>query len=257
MTRTLSALAACVLLAAGARAEDKTVVIRWHGQSFFDITSSAGTRIALDPHLLEEYSRPVLSADAILMSHFHVDHSKPEAIQNYRRARQIHGLKKSSEHGQEWNLIDEKIKEVRVQTMGTYHDNMSGLERGKNAAFILDMDGLRIVHLGDLGHLLNREQLAKIGKVDVLMIPVGGIYTLNGLDAQKVVEQIKPRRYIIPMHYATDVYKDLLGLEYFLDDQEMGEVQKLRTNELRINPSAEVPEKPTIAILRWEKRGGS
>jgi hypothetical protein len=88
------------------------------------------------------------------------------------------------------------------------------------------------------------------------MIPVGGVYTLNGLDAQKVVEEIKPRRYVLPMHYGTLVYNDLLDIKYFLEDQTMGTVQKFAgTNELVIDPTAEVPEKPVIAILNWEKVG--
>jgi L-ascorbate metabolism protein UlaG (beta-lactamase superfamily) len=256
MVRTLSALAAFLLLAVAVRAEDKPVVIRWHGQSFFEVISSEGTRIVLDPHVLEEYPESKPLADVILMSHFHVDHSKPEAVQNYKRARQINALKKGEGRAQEWNIINETIKGVRVQTMGTYHDKMAGLERGKNGVFILDMDGLRIVHLGDLGHLLSRDQVRKLGKVDVLMIPVGGVYTLNGVDAQKVVEQIKPRRYVIPMHYGTAVYPDLLNLDYFLEDQEMGKVRKFTTNELQIDPKAELPKEPTVAILHWEKRGG-
>jgi L-ascorbate metabolism protein UlaG (beta-lactamase superfamily) len=254
MTRMFSALAALLLLGATAVADDRPVTIRWHGQSFFEVISPAGVRIVLDPHNLEAYGRPMVSADLILMSHFHVDHNQAEVVENHKKAKKINALKKT-ERGDTWNLIDEKLKDVRVQTMGTYHDQMSGMQRGKNGVFILDVAGLRIVHLGDLGHLLNREQLKQLGTVDVLMIPVGGVYTLNGLDAQKVVEQIKPRRYIIPMHYGTPVYDDLLNLDYFLADQQMGTVQKLKTNELKIDPRAEVPREPIIAILRWAKPG--
>jgi L-ascorbate metabolism protein UlaG (beta-lactamase superfamily) len=152
--------------------------------------------------------------------------------------------------------------------VGTFHDDMAGAQRGKNGVLVIDVDGLRIVHLGDLGHLLRGEQLRKIQKVDdnprarhaidVLMIPVGGVYTINGLDAQKVVEQLKPTRYILPMHYGTRVYTDLLDLEktYFLDDQNMGKVQRLpRTNELTIDPKSKPPQQPIIAILNWEKKG--
>ncbi len=128
-------------------------------------------------------------------------------------------------------------------------------QRGKNGVFILDIDGLRIVHLGDLGHKLSREQLRRLGKVDVLMIPVGGVYTLNGLEAQKVVAQVKPTRYILPMHYGTRIYRDLLGLEYFLDDQQMGTQRNFKSNELAIDPKSEPPKEPIIAILNWEKKG--
>ena len=90
--------------------------------------------------------------------------------------------------------------------------------RGRNGIWVIEMDGLHIVHLGDLGHMLTDEQLKEIGPVDVLMIPVGGIYTLNGTDAKKVIEQLKPKRYIIPMHYGIPkVFEDLLPLDEFLD----------------------------------------
>src|SRR5262249_20280394 len=106
----------------------------------------------------------------------------------------------------------------------------------------------------DLGHTLNRSQLKKIGPVDVLMVPVGGVYTLNGIDAQKVVEQLRPRRYVIPMHYGTRVYTDLLDLKYFLDEQkEDAVVKKFTTNQLTIAPKAAPPREPIVAILHWEK----
>jgi L-ascorbate metabolism protein UlaG (beta-lactamase superfamily) len=259
MPRFLSALAALVLCAGMAPADDKKVTIRWHGQSFFEVISTAGTRVVLDPHLIEAYGRPMPSADLILMTHFHTDHVQVEAVANHAKAKKINALKEVRDEGrvsQEWNVLDEKFKDVHIESVGTYHDDMAGMQRGKNGVFILTVDGLRIVHLGDLGHRLNREQLRKIGTPDVLMVPVGGVYTLNGVDAQKVVAQLKPKRYIIPMHYGTPVYDDLLKLDYFLEDQQMGTVQKfLRTNELSIDPKAEPPKEPIIAILHWEKKG--
>ena len=84
------------------------------------------------------------------------------------------------------------------------------MQRGKVGVFIIEVDGWKIVHLGDLGHLLTPSQLKRIGPVDVLMIPVGGIYTLNGSEAKKVVEQLKPKEYIFPMHYGTKVFDAVL-----------------------------------------------
>jgi L-ascorbate metabolism protein UlaG (beta-lactamase superfamily) len=255
MTRTLAALAALLLCTAAAPAQDKPVTIRWHGQSFFEVISPGGLRIVLDPHAIESYNRPTgVTADLILMTHFHQDHVQVDVVENAKKAKQINALKKAEGRGEDWNIIDEKFKDVRVRTMGTYHDQMSGMQRGKNGVFILDMAGLRIVHLGDLCHQLNRQQLEKLGTVDVLMIPVGGVYTLNGLDAQKVVEQIKPKRYIIPMHYGTPAYDELLKLDYFLDDQHMGTVEKFKGNELKVDPKAEAPREPIIAILHYESR---
>jgi L-ascorbate metabolism protein UlaG (beta-lactamase superfamily) len=268
MTRYVPALAALVLCAGAVTADgdNKKVVIRWHGQSFFEIVSTKGTRIILDPHAIEAYGRPQLKADLILMSHLHTDHTRTDAITNLKDAKQINALKKDDNGRDTWNLIDEKFKDVRIRTVGTFHDDMAGTVRGKNGIFVIDVDGLRIVHLGDLGHKLNDKQVALLTKnddkpseprpIDVLMIPVGGVYTLNGLDAQKVVEQLKPRRYLLPMHYGTRVYSDLLDLTHFLDDQKMGKVERFpRTNEMAIDPKAEVPKEPIIAILNWEKKG--
>jgi L-ascorbate metabolism protein UlaG (beta-lactamase superfamily) len=259
MSRVLASLALLLTAAVAAPAADApSLSIRWHGQSFFEIISSAGTRVVIDPHAIEAYGRKVVSADLVLLTHFHNDHTRTEVIENLPKAKVITGLKKLDKDGkrQDWNVVNEKFKDVRVQTVGTYHDAMSGTERGLNGVFIIEVDGLRIVHLGDLGHPLNRSQLRKIGEVDVLLIPVGGVYTINGLDAQKVVEQVKPKRYVLPMHYGTKVYDFLLDLDksHFLDEQTMGTVEKFpRTNELVIDASAPPPKEPVIAILHWEK----
>lgn len=266
MVRYIPALAVLLIGAGIALADNNKVVIRWHGQSMFEIISTKGTRIVTDPHAIDAYGRPQVQADLVLMSHLHVDHTATDAVTNIKQAKQINALKKDENGRDTWNIIDVRFKDVRIQTVGTFHDDMAGTQRGKNGVFVLDVDGLRIVHLGDLGHLLRGEQLRKIRKVDdkpreqhpidVLMIPVGGVYTLNGLDAQKVVEQLKPARFIIPMHYGTRVYTDLLDLTYFLDDQKMGKVERLpRSNEITIDPSSKPPGQPIIAILNWEKKG--
>lgn len=258
MARCFTILCALLVCAGAASAQDKKVILRWYGQSFFEIVTTKGTHIVLDPHAIEEYPRPEIKADLVLMSHLHVDHARLDAITNAAKAKKINALKATGMdlRSQQYNVIDEKFKDVRIQTMGTYHDDMAGTMRGKNGVFILDLDGLRIVHLGDLGHRLNRAQLKKLGTVDVLLIPCGGVYTINGLEAQKVVGQIKPRRYVIPMHYGTRVYRDLLDLEYFLADQEMGTVQKFKTsNELKIDPKTAPPKEPIVAILNWERKG--
>ena len=149
----------------------------------------------------------------------------------------------------EWNLTDEKFRDVRFRTVGTYHDNSQGMERGKNAVFVLEVDGLRIVFLGDLGHILSPGQVKEIGPVDVLIIPVGGIYTLNGSEAKQVVRQLKPKKYIVPMHYGTKVYEDLLPADEFLDDQK--NVKRYPTNKLELDPDFK-PDTPQIAILNWK-----
>jgi L-ascorbate metabolism protein UlaG (beta-lactamase superfamily) len=122
--------------------------------------------------------------------------------------------------------------------------------RGKNAAFIVEADGLVICHLGDLGHELSAEQVKAIGPVDVLMVPVGGIYTLNGEMAKKVVAQLKPRLYVLPMHYGTKVYQDLPGPDEFLDGQK--EVRVLADTNLLEFPADLKADRPTVVLLGWK-----
>jgi L-ascorbate metabolism protein UlaG (beta-lactamase superfamily) len=255
MTRSLAALAVGILLAGTASAAEPgkaEVRIRWHGQSFFEILSSKGTRIVTDPHAIEGYGRVTVEADLVTISHFHNDHTQFGVIENEDKAKKLWGLKNEGKKV-EWNPIDEKFKDVHIRTVGVYHDPRKGMERGKNSVFIFEMDGLHIVHLGDLGHLLSDEEIKAIGPVDVLMIPVGGIYTINGAEAKKVVEQLKPRQYVIPMHYGTKVFDYVLPVDEFLDQQKKENVKKFATNELVVKPDFK-PAEPIIAVLHWEKK---
>jgi L-ascorbate metabolism protein UlaG (beta-lactamase superfamily) len=256
MIRCLTTLAALLTFAAAAPAADPNITIRYHGQSFFEIISTRGTRIVTDPHAMAEYGRKRVAADLVLLSHFHDDHTQLGVIENAKQAKVLAGLKRmGKDRPDDWNLIDETFKDVRVRTVGCYHDNVSGMRRGKNAIFVIEVDGLHIVHLGDLGHVLNDTQVKKIGPVDVLLIPVGGIYTINGSEAREVVEQLKPRHYIIPMHFGFSDADKLLTTREFLEDQKEGTVRKYDTNELTIDPKAKPPQNPRIAVLYFEKKG--
>jgi L-ascorbate metabolism protein UlaG (beta-lactamase superfamily) len=250
MSHGLAAVVAGLLATGAAFSADSPgkVTIRWHGQSFFDIQTSKGTRIVIDPHAIEVYGRQTVPADLILVSHFHSDHSQIGVVPNHAQAKILYGLKMVGKKTA-WNPIDETFRDVHVRTVGVYHDNSEGMERGKNAIFILEVDGLHIVHLGDLGHLLSEKAIRQIGPVDVLMIPVGGVYTINGEEAKKVVEQLKPKQYILPMHYGTKVFTDLLPPDEFLEDQK--NVKKYSTNRLTVEAGAK-PAEPTIALLNWK-----
>jgi L-ascorbate metabolism protein UlaG (beta-lactamase superfamily) len=250
MRALLFAFAVLLLSSAAASAEDKKITIRWFGQSYFQIVSSAGTKIIIDPHFIEAYPRAINPADLVLITHNHMDHNQIEAIENKERAKILVGCKGMGRK-QEWNPIDEQFKDIHVRTVGLYHDKSQGMERGKNSAFILEVDGLHIVHLGDVGHILTEAQVKAIGPVDILMIPVGGSYTINGSDAKKIVEQLHPTRLILPMHYGTKVFQDLVGPEEFLDEQE--NVDKLlATNEIQV-PIDGKAKAPRIVLLGWKK----
>jgi L-ascorbate metabolism protein UlaG (beta-lactamase superfamily) len=249
MNRYVSALLASLLFLGSAGAADaKKLTLRWYGQSFFELTTSQGTRVVFDPHAIEEYGRHTVQADLVLISHLHNDHTQLDVIENARKAKVIFGLLGKGRKV-EWNLVDERFKDIRVRTVGTYHDTTQGMDKGKNAVFVVEADRLRIVFLGDLGHVLSEGQVKEIGPVDVLVIPVGGIYTLNGSEAKRVVRQLKPRQYIVPMHYGTKVYDDLLPIDEFIDEQK--NVKRFPGNKLEIDTDFK-PETPVIAVLNWK-----
>ena len=231
-------------------ADTKKPVLRWHGHSYFDLTTSKGTRIVFDPHAIEGYGQQSVPADLVLISHSHNDHNQVAILSNPGKFKVLEGLKQTG-NKVEWNLLDEKFRDVRVRTIGVYHDNAQGSEKGKNAVFVVEAEGIRFVHLGDLGHVLTKEQVKEIGPVDVLMIPVGGVYTLNGTDAKEVVTSLKPKKYILPMHYGTKVFDDVLSADEFLEDQKKENVKKMNTNQLEIDPDFK-PAEPVIVLLDWK-----
>src|SRR5262249_3987502 len=149
--------------------------------------------------------------------------------------------------------IDEKIGDVHIWSVPAYHDDKEGLIRGKNTIFCVEMDGWRICHLGDLGHEPTPTQLKKIGPVDVLMVPCGGIYTLNGAEAKKAVELIQPKEYVFPMHYGTRAFNDILPIDEFLDDQDKSKVAVSDDNKVVLNRDKERP-RPLIVQLNYEPK---
>lgn len=234
--------------------DDAPFVLKWHGQSFFELTTPKGTRVVIDPHAIEAYGRKTMEADLVLLSHLHTDHTRLEPITNKDKAKVLNGLKPSAQPGRgaDFTPIEESFKDINLKNVLLYHDAMEGMQRGKNTAWILETGGLRIVHLGDLGHKLSREQIRQIGQVDVLMIPVGGIYTINGSEAREVVDQLKPKRIIIPMHHSTRVYEDLLSPDEFLEELPKERIKKLPINKIEFRASDPVPPAPLILMPNFE-----
>jgi L-ascorbate metabolism protein UlaG (beta-lactamase superfamily) len=232
------------------------ITITYHGQSFYIVTTSKGKRIAFDPHQIPQYydvrSRDQMKADIILISHNHNDHNRVAAIDNFQKAKVIRGLKSENIRA-DWNHVDETIDGIKIQSVGVYHDNSEGLERYKNAVFIVEVDGWRIVHLGDLGHLLTPSQVKRIGHVDVLMIPVGGIYTINGSEARKVVEQLNPKEYIFPMHYGTKEFDYALTPDEFYEGQPKRNIAISDDNVLKLNRDQQRPRPLTVQLHYWPK----
>jgi L-ascorbate metabolism protein UlaG (beta-lactamase superfamily) len=237
-------------LALHARAAGPPVIgkLTWLGQSGFVLETAAGTRIVMDPIPKGlGYDLPAgLKADAITISHEHPDHNNVALVTN--KARVIRGLTADKKG---WTKVDEKVKDVAIRSVGVYHDDKRGAERGLNTVFVFEVGGIRIAHLGDLGHLLTDEQLSAIGSVDVVLVPVGGAFTIDAYQATRVVDQLRPRLVVIPMHYRTAVstIKELATVDEFLERK--ANVVHEPTNTLTLTP---VKQRPAvqIVVLSWK-----
>jgi len=201
-----------------ARAAAAPVVGRltWYGQSCFLLETAAGTRVLIDPIPKNiGYALPAgLRADLVAISHEHPDHANLSMVTG--KPHVIHGLTADKKG---WAHVDERFRDVAIRSVGVYHDDRRGALRGLDTVFIFEVGGLRIAHLGDLGHTLDDDQLEAIGSVDVLLVPVGGGSTIDAYQATRVVDQLHPRLMVVPMHYKTDVStaKDLAPLDAFLE----------------------------------------
>lgn len=166
--------------------------IIWHGHSFFELIANIEkkqAKIAIDPFSEKIGLKvPKVESDLLLISHDHYDHNNKEVILgNYFL------IDKAGEY---------EVEGVFVNAIPSFHDSVSGKERGENLIFLIEAEDLRICHLGDLGQKdLEDSQLEKIGSVDVLLIPVGGKYTISFKEAIKIMEKIEPK-ITIPMHYS-------------------------------------------------------
>jgi len=230
-------VAALFLIGAG----PKPLTLRWYGQSCFLLTSTAGTAVLMDPFGEQVgYKVPQLKADAVTISHEHPDHNNAEMAKP--GAKIIRGL---TEGG--WATVSETVGDVKIRTVPVYHDDREGRMRGRNAVFVFETGGITVVHLGDLGHLLDEEQVKAIGKADVLLIPVGGAYTIDAQDATQVVSKLKPK-IVIPMHYKTDKIKNIpiAPVDGFL--QGKPRVEKPKGSELQIR---KLPAETTIYVLGY------
>lgn len=262
MTRLSAALLAAALAAGTAPAQGKTFTVTWYGQSFFTVTTPSGKVIAFDPHVMREFERkdPV-KADFVCVSHPHNDHNRVEEgildATDAKKVRVFQGLKVDKlGRPADWNKIDEKVKvgdaEYRFRTFGCYHDTVGGMKIGKNSAFVVEAEGLTFCHLGDIGHTLTEAEAKVIGKIDVLFVPIGGNYTVNGEGAKEIVEALKPRLDVYPMHFAVDGQPDtLIAPDEFLDG--MKNLKKLETTNERTIPVGEKADEYRVVLLGWKK----
>lgn len=210
--------------------------ITWLGHSAFRLRGKEAT-VLTDPYGSEiGYALGKVSADIVTVSHDHYDHNNVGAVTG--------SLKVISGPG------EYEIRGVRITGIRTYHDSEGGLRRGKNTVYVIELDDLVVAHLGDLGHVPTPEQVQQMGNVDVLLIPVGGTFTINAAQAAEVVNLVEPK-IVIPMHYKTPSLKlDVDSADRFL--REMGVKQVEPQPKLVVNKGA-LPAETTVVLLVNQK----
>lgn len=208
------------------------------GHSSFRIKGKAATLVTdpYDPAMVGLKFPKLDTVDIVTLSHNHGDHN---AVGN------ISGTPFVVSGPGEY-----EVKAVTITGVATYHDDKEGVERGKNVAYLITLDGVHVCHLGDLGHKLTDAQLTAIGDVDILLVPVGGFYTIDSQVASQVVAQLEPR-IIIPMHYfrpglKEEAFGKLATVDKFL--KEMGVENVPAAPKLLISKD-KLPETTTVVVL--------
>jgi len=208
--------------------------ITWLGHSCFLLEDSKGRKLLTDPFdATVGYEVYKGNPDIVTISHNHFDH-------NYTRELKVN-----------FKIIDKScmfnLDDIYIKGTPSYHDKDKGAKRGDNIIFTFRMDGYTLCHLGDLGHTLTNNDIEAIGDVDILFIPVGGNYTINGKEASEVTKKINPKM-VFPMHYKTSqVSLPLDGVETFL--MYMKNASKIDSNALTIND--EITESLSVKILNY------
>jgi L-ascorbate metabolism protein UlaG (beta-lactamase superfamily) len=206
--------------------------ITWFGHSCFRL-SDRGVTVVTDPPSDDMgYDRPRIRADVVTISHEHPGHNNRIGFRG--------GPKYFDGPG------EYEVKGVFITGIATYHDARSGASRGNNTVFLFEFDGVTICHLGDLGHVPTQSQVEALSSVDVLLIPVGGLHTIDPSKASEVISLIEPLL-VVPMHYKTPVEKARLQtVNKFL--KEMGLSPTPAQPELKVTKSS-LPSETQIVVL--------
>lgn len=211
--------------------------LTWWGQACFSIKTKSNhqeVKIVIDPFSEEiGLKLPKLEADILLISHQHFDHNNKSAILGNPFV-----IEEPGEY---------EIKDVFIEGIPAFHDDKEGKERGEVIIFKIKSEGISLCHLSDLGQKkLDDEQLERIGLVDILLIPVGGYYTINGSQAREIVNQIEPK-IVVPMHYSLPKLKikELSDVKEFLKAQGQENPQvlsklKVKSEDFKENQETEV-----------------
>jgi L-ascorbate metabolism protein UlaG (beta-lactamase superfamily) len=208
--------------------------LTWLGHACFRLRGKNAVAVTdpYPPSLGPRLSK--IEADLVTVSHPHPNHSNLQAV----KGQVIDG---PGEY---------EVKGVTVNGLPTFHDRSRGEQHGRNTVFLIDVDDVRVCHLGDLGHRLDDAALEQIGTVDVLLVPVGGGNSLDATGAAEVVRQIEPRM-VVPMHYALPaVKKDLEGVDRFLKEMGAPETEPIQ----RLSVQATTAETETTKVVVLEAR---
>jgi L-ascorbate metabolism protein UlaG (beta-lactamase superfamily) len=214
--------------------------IKWLGHSSFLITSDEGVvKIITDPYATGggiNYAKISEAADIVTVSHQHSDHNNVAQVKGNPTAVKETGTK--------------EVKGIEFVGISSYHDDAKGKQRGHNIIFCFTMDEIRVCHLGDLGHELDAQQLGQIGKVDILLLPVGGFFTIDAKLASQIGQKLAPK-VIIPMHYKTSKCTYAIAeVEEFLKGKQ--NIRRLDSTEVEFKKE-ELPTDTQIVVLRHEK----
>lgn len=214
------------------------MVIKHLGHSSFRIRGSSGTVIT-DPFSEKSvgFRFPSTSSDIVTVSHQHEDHNCVNSVEG-----QPFVIDGPGEY---------EVKGIRIHGISTFHDNQRGVQRGKNVMYFFHIDGVSLLHCGDLGHALTEEHVDIVEEVDILFVPVGGVYTIDAKTAAEIVSRLGPR-VTVPMHYNEkrlnqEVFGKLLRIEDFLS--EMGQ-EDVKSQEKLVISKSKLPEETEVVVLK-------
>ena len=208
------------------------------GHSCFLLEESTGTRVVTDPYSSDiGITLPPVAADVVTVSHSHYDHNNVKAVSGDPLV-----IDKPGMHD---------VKGVQIFGLNTYHDEHNGAKRGSNVIFNIRMDGVNVCHLGDVGHGPSPMMIEAIGPVDILLIPVGGTYTIDAEVAKEYVDRLMPS-VVIPMHFKTDdVELDIEGVETFLDYFDKDDIEVIKDGKAEFDRS-DFDDDYTTKVLCFE-----
>ncbi|MCK5579053.1 MAG: MBL fold metallo-hydrolase [Planctomycetes bacterium] len=215
--------------------------IKWLGHATFTLVSSQGSVVVTDPFDANAYEgaikyKPInLKADVVTVTHTqHEDHNYTQAVSGSPQV-----IDKEGEY---------ETAGIKIKGVPTFHDKNQGQDRGHNIVFVYNIDGVRVAHLGDLGHVPTPEQFKQMGSVDVLLVPVGGHFTIDDQEATRISSQCGAK-IVVPMHYKTPVLDfPIASVDKFLQGKK--NVKKLDSSEVTITKK-NLPAEQEIWVLPY------